>query len=352
MNNFYFYSKQFLKVLEKHEELLKLIYSITNKRNSFVVKPQDVLKVPRNQAQQAAALVRLQQSISNINNEILQLIRSKRPNNIYDLVNSFIQDLNLFDTSYNDDNSLIKELKDFPDKHTDAYSEKQAHQIFEVTEICYKITQSFNDVKEKSLFIIEEFNKSKKASPRNYTQLRIGTDQDIPLIEDFILVFKSLEDLYNFVCYVHKIDEKVNHLILNQISTGSWYIELLGIKQVVVSIENLLKGIGGFIRDLITGKIDRERFENECKKVDAFINLMSIAKEHGIDNAELGVFKHLNPLIDNFCKGTTVLDINDEEILKLKKTEKLTLIERQSKRANLLEKINLSLEAKKTGKKD
>src|SRR5690606_32877650 len=116
--------------------------------------------------------------------------------------------------------------------------------------------------------------------PINYTYLRIGTDQDIPLIEDFIVVFKSLEELYDFICYLYKLDSDINPIILNQISTGSWFTELLGVKQVIVSIENLLKGIGEFIRDLITGKISREQFENECKKAEAFINLISVAKQN------------------------------------------------------------------------
>lgn len=347
MNNFYFYSKQFLKLIDKNNKILQLIYSITQKRNSLIIEPQKILNVPNNQGNQAAALVKLQQQIGTINKEILDIVRSERPNNVYDLVNSFIQDLNLFDPSYNDENSLIKELKDFPEKHTDAYSERQASQIFIVTETSYKISQTIDDIKEKSNFLIEEFTKSSKESPRNYSQLRIGTDQDVPLVEDFVSVFKSLEELYNFICYIYKIDAKVNHLILNQVSTGSWYTEILGIKQVVISIENLLKDIGTFIRDLITGKIGLEKFENDCKKAEVFINLMAVAKRNGIDNAELGVFKHLNPLVETFKNDTTILDVNDEEVLKLRKIDKLTLVERKSKRNELLEKINLSIEAKK-----
>jgi hypothetical protein len=351
MKNFYYYSKQFIGLLEKHKELFDFVFSINEKRNKFIIKPQEILNVSSNQGQQAAALVRMQQNVQNVNNEILTIIRTKRPNSIYDLINSFIQELNLFDTSYNDENSLIKEFKLFPEKHTDAYSEKQASNIFEVTELCYGIAQTINDVKEKSLFIIDEFDKSSKKLPIDYITLKIGTDQDIPLIEDFVIMLKSLEDLYNFICYIHKIDSEINHLIINQISTGSWYTELFGIKQVVISIENLLKGIGTFIRDYITGKIDREKFENECKKAEEFIHLISIAKKHGIDNAELGIFKNLRPLVDNFNKDTTVIDIDGEEILKLRKNEKLTLVERKSERTKLLEKINLALEAKKEDKK-
>lgn len=341
MNHFYFSSKQFLKLLENNKELLDLIYSIENLRNGYIINPQEIVNAGASTAQQAQTMIRMQNAIRAQNKSILDIVRSQRPNKVYDLMNTLITELNLFDSAYNDDNKLIKELKEFSEKHTDAYSEKQASQVFEIIESSHKIVQSINDLKDKSTYIISEFEKQIKTTPINYSVLRIGTDQDIPLINDFILIFKSLEDLYNFVCYLHKIDSETNHIILNQVSTGSWYTEILGIKQVVISIENLLKGIGGFIRDLITGKISREKFENDCKKAEAFIHLVSIAKKNGIDNAELGIFKELNPLIKNFEKDTTIIEINDEEILKLRKIEKLTLLQRKSERANLLEKINL-----------
>jgi len=349
MNHFYFYSKQFLKIIENHKELLELITSIDDLRNSYIINPQDIVNVPGDLNSQSNGMSNLKNKINKSNKEILGVVRSKRPNMVYNLTNSFITDLNLFDKSYNDNNKLIKLLKEFPEKHTDAYSEKEAKHIFDIIEISTKITHSIKDAKEKAVYIVEEFNKSEKKSPVGYLPLRIGTDQDVPLIEDFILIFKKIEGLYSFICYIHKIDKESKPLLINQVSTGSWYSELLGIKQVVISIENLLKGIGIFIRDYITGKLSREQFENDCKKAEAFINLMALAKKNGIDNAQLGVFKELNPFIESFKSDTTIIEINEEEILKIKKTDKLTLLDRKSKRDNLLENINLSIEeGKKT----
>ena len=171
------------------------------------------------------------------------------------------------------------------------------------------------------------------------------------MISDFTLILESIQDLYDFICYINKIDEKKNHIILNHIGTGSWFTEILGIKQVVVTLENLLKEFGSFLRDLINGTISRERFENECKKAETFMSLMKLAKENGIDNAELGIFKSLKPLIDSFGTETTTIFINEKEILELKELEKLTLIERKTKRTELLENINLLLEEGEKNKK-
>lgn len=352
MNHFYFYSKQLLKIFEKHKELLGLISSIVELRNSYIINPQEIVNVPNDQNSQFRGMQNLKSKINKKNQEVLKVVRSKRPNKVYELVNSFITDLNIFDNSYNDDNSLIKLLKEFPENHTDAYSEKQAQQIFEIIENSSSIHQTIQNAEEKAQYIITELNKSKKDSPTDYISLTIGTDQDVPLIEDFVLIFEKIQGLYNFICYLHKIDSETKPLLINQVSTGSWYSELLGIKQVIISTENLLKGIGGFIRDYITGKISREKFENNCKKAEAFINLMAVAKKNGIDNAELGVFKELNPFIENFKSDTTVIEINEEEILKIKKTEKLTLADRQSKRDKLMESIQLSIEEGKKNKTD
>lgn len=354
MNHFYFYSKQLLKIFENNKELIDLISSIDEARISYIINPNDIVTVPADQNSQYRAMAQLKNSINKKNQELLKVIRKKRPNNVYQLINSLITDLNLFDKSYNDENSLIKLLQEFPEKHTDAYSEKQAKQIFELVENSSLIYQSLKILKERALYLINELNKTSKKAPEDYTSLTIGTDQDIPLIEDFVLIFKKIEGLYNFICYLYKIDNETKPLIINQVSTGSWYSELLGIKQVVISTENLLKEIGKFIRDYITGKIGLEKFENECKKAEAFINLMVIAKKNGIDNAELGIFKQLNPFVENFKSDTTMIEINEEEILKLKKIEKLTLSDRKSKREKLIENIQLSIEEgeeKKVNKK-
>ena len=353
MNHFYFYSKKLLKIFEKHKEIIELISSIDELRNSYIINPQDIVNVPNDANSQTRGMANLKNKINSKNQEILKVVRSKRPNKVYELINSFITDLNLFDSSYNDENSLIKLLKEFPENQTDAYSEKQAKQIFDVIEISSLINQAILNSEEKALYIIREFDKSNKNSPDDYATLTIGTDQDVPLIEDFILIFEKIQGLYNFICYLHKIDSEDKPILINQVSTGSWYSELLGIKQVIISTENLLKGIGGFIRDYITGKISQEKFENKCKQAEAFINLMALAKKNGIDNAELGIFKELNPFVEHFKSDTTVIEINEEEILKINKTERLTLADRKSKRKKLIENIQLSIEeGKKTDKKE
>lgn len=351
MNNFYYYSKQLMKTLSENSELIELIFSIEKQRSDYLLNPQEIINIGTNTSHQANGMNRLQQSIKQKNSKILEIVRSKRPNKVYELTNKFLSDLNLFDQSFNDESELVKLLKEFPEKHTDAYSEKQSSHIFSIIENSSKITQSINESKNRAEYVIDEFNTTSKKSPSDYQTFRIGTDQDVPLVEDFVSIFTSLEEIYNFISYLHKIDNVNKPLILNHISTGSWYSELLGIKQVVLSLENLLKGIGTFIRDYITGKIEREQFENECKKAEAFIHLMEVAEENGIDNAQLGVFKKLNPLIENFkTETTTVIEINEVEILKLRKLDKLTLLDKKNKRQKLLEKINLSIEEGKEKK--
>src|SRR5690606_33932034 len=148
-----------------------------------------IINIPGDTNSQSSSVTKLKNNITNKNNEILNIVRSIRPNKVYDLVNSFLTDLNIFDNSYNDNNPLIKLLKEFPEKHTDAYSDKQSNQVFDIIELSSKISQSIKDSKQRASYIVEENDKSKKEIPVDYLPLRIGTDQDVPLIKDFILIF-------------------------------------------------------------------------------------------------------------------------------------------------------------------
>ncbi|MEM9548096.1 MAG: hypothetical protein AAGA77_19100, partial [Bacteroidota bacterium] len=126
MNNFYFYSKRLIKVLEKNEEILNLIISIEEQRSDYILKPQEIINIGITSNERIAGIGKLQQNIESKNREILSLVRSVRPNKVYDQINTLLYDLNLFDNSYNNENELVKNLKAFPDHHTDAYSEKES----------------------------------------------------------------------------------------------------------------------------------------------------------------------------------------------------------------------------------
>src|SRR5690606_21761861 len=122
-----------------------LISSIEILRNSYIINPQSIINIPGDTNSQSSSVTKLKNNITNKNNEILNIVRSIRPNKVYDLVNSFLTDLNIFDNSYNDNNPLIKLLKEFPEKHTDAYSDKQSNQVFDIIELSSKISQSIKD---------------------------------------------------------------------------------------------------------------------------------------------------------------------------------------------------------------
>lgn len=344
MNQLYLYSRNLLNVIGKNSELVEFLKKISETGVGFKINPQDILNLNSNPSTDYPIIKTIKNKVKNNNDLVLQIVRSIRPNNLFEMTNKFIYDLNVFDHSFNDDNSFIKLLKEFLEVHTDVYSEKLANQIFYIVSLSQKCNQSINDIVDKAEYIVEENKNNTHELPNDYTTIRIASDQDVPLIQDFISIFNNIENLYNFICLIYKLDKDGKPLIINQVNTGSWSLEFSGINQTIVTIENLLKGIGIFIRDFITGKLSREKFENECMKAEAFISLLKIAKENGIDNAELKVFKHLNSFVENLKGDTTVIEVNDEEILKLRETDKLTLIEKGNKRKKLLKEINLKIE--------
>ncbi len=347
MIDFYSYSKQFKNILNSNSDLLAFIFDIGSHKKNLIISPREIMSIIDDNDRKIAAVENFKKIIIKSSKEILDIVRKKRPNQIFIFINRLISELNIFDQTYNDQNMLIKEIKDFSEKHTDAYSEKRPEYIYQVADLSFRITDKIMFLIQNIDFIINYFESRDKDIPKDYINLVISSDKDIPTINEFVTIFKNIEELYNFVCHLLIIDKIKFPLIMNHISSGSWYTDILGSKRAIECIENLLKGIGTFIRDFITGKLDLEKFQNKCKKTKSFLDLLKYAKDNKIDNAELGIFKYLNPIVDSFKENTTKVDVNGEDILKLKKHEKLTLLERDKKRDILIHKIDGYIEEKK-----
>lgn len=337
--NLYYYALQLSKVFNKHCDIVSYINVIKSTRDQLFVNPQEIIDFNGGTNEKANKFVQIQNLIKNNTANITKIVRKRRPSDVYESVNSLIMDLNLTDHSFNDGNNLIIDFKKLIEAHTDAYSERSPKCVLDFGKICERISISLNDLLERCEFIINNFEENSNIIPDNYAKLALSTDQDIPLLSDFSKVLGNIEDLYNFVCLINKIDYKNNMLIVNHISTGSWLTDLVGAEQAIKSIESLLKSFGNFIRDVITGKIKFEQFEYEVRKNELYIELIKKAKIAGIDNPELGLLKGLQPLVKNFEIDTTFLEINGEDVLDLRDHEKITVLEKKSKRLEIIEQV-------------
>lgn len=344
--NLYYYSLQISKVLNQNNSIIVYFNEIKEAKRHIFINPQEIVDLKSDNQGKVNKFNALQTSVLSGTNIVSKIVNKVRPSEIYRSINSLILDLNSVDHSYNDENGLIIDLKKLVEIHTDAYSEKTSRYVLMFIEICERVAISINDIRERSDYIIKSFDESSKPFPESYFKLSIKTDQDIPLLEDFSSVLKNIDDLYNFICLIYKIDNKTNKLMINHISTGSWLTELTGVEPVIKCIESLIKSFGNFIRDFVTGKISYEKFENEFKKNMLALELIEKAREVGISNPEIGLIKGFKPLILNFKTDTTYLEINNEEVLNLQEHEKITILERKSKRIEIVEQVKQLTELK------
>ena len=351
--NIFYNAKEFLSIMERHEKFLDYLKSVSNEYNKIDIDYNKILGASSSQVAQEYS--KLKTSINNTKNNIFKLVRTLRPSAMIDLINSLTSDLNLFDHSYNDENTFIIEIKKLCEIHTDAYSDKTAEHLFKFGYVCDKIYFHFMSLKERYIYIVDNMGNYTFKIPDSYGTLTISTDQDLPLIENFSETFKNIDDLYKILCKFHSIDYSNNRLIINHMSTGSWYLKLIGEKNVVKSMENILLGFGKFLRDIITGKIKLEKYENKCKQVKAYIEICEFAESKNIKNSHLGIDKVMKPLLENIAKDTTHFEVNGNEILDLRKHERLTVIENRTRRKDLIEqvhKIDMNKEIKDVDEKN
>ena len=69
MNNFYYYSKQLIKIFTENKELLNLISLIEKKRSVYIINPQEIIDIGGNNSLQINGMNRLQATIKKKNLE-------------------------------------------------------------------------------------------------------------------------------------------------------------------------------------------------------------------------------------------------------------------------------------------
>ncbi len=325
--NLYYYSKHMLTIFNNNNELINYFKELSLCQETLIINPKDIANLP-------AGGTELSESVNEIRNEInddlkktLSIIRKNKPLNVMSLISNFIVELMASDDTFGSDNNFIEKLSEFIKLHTDAYSDETLPHVYKLTKLSSKLYQSISSYIEHFEFIVESNEKNFDSIPSTHNIISINSDQKTYYISEFVNIFTSIEKLYEYICFIYQIDaEKPNNkLLINDIHTGSWATDLLGIKQVVITIENLLKGIGVFLRDLITGQISKEMYLNKCEQMSAYMDLVKKAKEIGIDNPEVGLLKCLKPFGEIAEKGMTTLEVNGEDVLNLSAYEKLII---------------------------
>jgi len=338
------FSINFKTVIDKHEGLLEYIKHISSLEDELTTSPiffYDMKKADSNK--KLGQLSLLGKTLIKKTDETMQYIRSKRPAEVYEGLTNLITDLMQFDNDmFNDNNELIIHFRSVVDLHTDAYSERHHIDVYKMIKKCNEIVLILDKLLSNVDFVIQDWNRIEIFIPENYTIFSIFSNRKNYDLSEYLKIIKNLNELYSLICMMLKIDAEKNKLLIKKIETGSFFSQLFGETEVIKSIKEILIGLGTFIRDLVTGKIKKEKFENRCSEISSYMDLVEKAKKNTCDpTIEKALNKKLLDLIEPISEDSTELYIDNIEIIGLAQTEQKE-IEDQIKDKLLIENHNNS----------
>jgi hypothetical protein len=323
-------AKRVIEVVDNNEKIINFLESI-----SYGEKPQiDTLKKLWNSVnikESKSALQAINETKKLLYNQskvILDEIRKYKPYIFVtqlQLLASDLKQINIFDGELRI--FIESDVQQLIELHTDAYSEKRFEDIFNFITSC-----------KNFIYKLYKFRYTAEISLNNLKLETVSVPENNQIID--IQIVNQQYSLYNFSSFISFIDQLYQDLCKSssihyedfpfniiKIESGSdiWG-EFFGHSELVKLIKDLIIGLAGYIRDLQTGKVDLEKFQNSVRKADLVLDLMIKAKEYGIDETNKVLLeKTFNNAISNFSKylpkTTTEIIIDNEPILKLNEIE-------------------------------
>lgn len=242
---------------------------------------------------------------------------------IQSLINSF-EEIEIFKISSKQ--SIETDIKTLVNLQTQAFSVKKFTEIFSFISFCNQFLNKLERYKYTSEIFLEKLD---------LTDIELPTENQLIDIQ-IINSNKNLDEFSSFLTFIDKLYQDLSKafvihysefpLTIVKIESGSIWSKLFGHEKLIDLIKELLFGIGRYIRDLQTGVIDREKFENRISKAGLVLDLMNKAKEYGVDEKNNVLLeKVFNQSVIEIArlipKSTTEIIIDDKRILNLNDIE-------------------------------
>jgi len=285
--------------------------------------------------------------ISNLNKSILNEIRRYKPADLIDQIRILNDGLKMAKISF-EDNITVNDTRKLINLHTNAYSEKGFDDILSFISYCKYYTKKIHQIFFTSSTFLNNLELESKSIPKDNQVIEIQIISQEYSLRNFASLLSYIDDLYQDLCKAFPIHYEDFPLNVIKVESGSIWAKLFGKFDLIQLIKDLIVGLANYIRDLQTGKIDLEKFENKVKKAELVIELKAKAKECGMDKKnEVLLEKIFENAILNFAKRipktTTEIFLDDEPILKLNETETKAI---EGKRSLMLKSKNESKDNK------
>jgi len=318
-----------IDAVNKHKDLIDFLNRVASYNDAYINFYKLLRKsfVPNDSGATYNKMNELNSQIKSQDNKTLSVIRQYRPFDLFTQLQSLITGLKQIEIFGEDlDIFLNNDIQKLINLHTDAYSEKNFDEIFSFVSYCNPFVTKLNRYVYTAYVFKSGLKMEIEAIPEKNRIVDIQIISNLNDLESFSLFLRFIDSLYHDLCKSYVVHYNDFPLNIIKVESGSIWAKLLGHESIVQLIKDLIFGLANYIRDLQTGKIDREKFENQVKKADLVLDLIGKGKEYGLgsDNQVL-LEKIFEQAIQNFYKAlpknTTEIIIDEEMLLNLSQSE-------------------------------
>ena len=316
------------ELVKKHEGLFAYLSNINSHYDDYL----NLTKAMRNS--HTANGNKTHSNLSNVVNQInaldktvLNEIKKYEPFDLFTEIQSLItsfEQIEIFKiTSFKPIETDIKTLVNL---QTQAFSVKKFNEIFSFISFCNLFLNKLERYGYTSEVFLEKLDLTDIVLPEENQLIDIQIISENKNLDEFSSFISFIDKLYQDLSKAFVIHYDEFPLTIVKVESGSIWSKLFGHEKLIELIKELLFGIGKYIRDLQTGVIDREKFENKVTKAGLVLDLMTKAQEFGVDEKNnLLLEKVFNQSVVEVAKlipkSTTEILIDDKKLLNLNKSE-------------------------------
>ncbi len=321
-------NKDIIDVLSKYKDLLLYISNIAVLKGKYFEFYKDLYKSYNQNSnvtyQQITPVIN---DLKKFNKDILTKIREYKPPVFVTAVHSLKNELFKSSILTDYDRRLLgKEFEEIIDLHTDAYSERTFDDILNFINNCDRFQNELQKFEFGANYVTGKLIEEPEKLSDEQKIIDIEIISSVENLEKFSMFLFFIDKFYQDLCKVFEIHHEDFPLCIIKVESGSVWTKLFGHKHLIQLIKDFILGIGKYIRDLQTGVIKKEQFENKVLQADLVLELIKKAKKIGVnEDKKVLLEKTLGQAILNISKSlpqdTTEILLDDKKLLNLNSIE-------------------------------
>lgn len=315
-----------LNLIENYTEVIKYLKDISSQNDEY-------LKILKNfhtsvlQNHPLATNSPIVRELSIHNDKVNLLIKNYPPNEFIPLTLEMSAELKNLNIKNNIISQLIKlDIVNINKLHTEAYSTKRFNENIDFTSFSAIFIERLSALENLALNCTINLLQNENSIPSNCEVIDIYIVCNKVDFLEFSVFLKFVATLYKDLCRPLSVNYDEYPLNIQKIESGSLWSKIFGNKKIIELIHDLIFGIGNYIKDNQTGKIQLERFQYKLEAVSSAILIKQKFSDDLTAENKLLLNKiinqALNNTLDSLPKSTTEVFINDVPVLKLNEEEK------------------------------